>query len=157
MKQAQQGFTLMELMVTVAIIGILASIAIPSYQDSVRKSRRADATAVLLGLANAMERHFTEKSSYCDAGGTGGANTCFVGATETNINDTGTPGPSLKFTIPDQTTPFYTITISAATASSYTLQAAPTGAQTGDKCGNFLLTHAGLKSVSTAVPTADCW
>ncbi|MFI3186333.1 MAG: prepilin-type N-terminal cleavage/methylation domain-containing protein, partial [Methylococcaceae bacterium] len=59
MKQSQAGFTLIELMVTVAIVGILAAIAYPSYQDSVRKSRRADASGALLGLANAMERHFT--------------------------------------------------------------------------------------------------
>jgi len=53
----QTAFTLIELMVTVAIVGILASIAYPSYQDSVRKSRRADVKGVVLGLANAMERH----------------------------------------------------------------------------------------------------
>ena len=156
MKHTQLGFTLMELMVTVAIVGILASIAIPSYQDSVKKSRRADAKAVLLGLANAMERHFTETNSYCDAGGTGGANTCFIGAAETNINETGTPDPDiLKFTIPTETTSFYTITISAATAATYTLRAAATGAQAGDKCGNFILEHTGAKSVSTAA--TDCW
>jgi type IV pilus assembly protein PilE len=60
----QKAFTLIELMVTVAIVGILASIAYPSYQDSVRKSRREDAKGVLLGLANAMERRFTEANSY---------------------------------------------------------------------------------------------
>ena len=59
-----KGFTLVELMIAVAIVGILASIAYPSYQDSVRKSRRADAKGALLGFANAMERHFTENNSY---------------------------------------------------------------------------------------------
>ncbi|MBT5967504.1 MAG: prepilin-type N-terminal cleavage/methylation domain-containing protein, partial [Gammaproteobacteria bacterium] len=51
-----KGFTIIELMITVAIIGILASIAYPSYQESVYKSRRADGKGALLGLANAMER-----------------------------------------------------------------------------------------------------
>ena len=56
-----KGFTLIELMIAVAIVGILAGIAYPSYQDSVRKSRRADAQGALLGFANAMERYFTQR------------------------------------------------------------------------------------------------
>ncbi|MDT8372194.1 MAG: type IV pilin protein [Gammaproteobacteria bacterium] len=65
--EKQSAFTLIELMVTVAIIGILASIAYPSYQGSVMKSRRADAKGALLNQANRMERHFTETNSYIDA------------------------------------------------------------------------------------------
>lgn len=73
MKQRQQnGFTLMELMITVAIVGILAAIALPSYQDSVRKSRRADVKGVMLGLANALERRFTETNSYAGVAGIAG-------------------------------------------------------------------------------------
>jgi type IV pilus assembly protein PilE len=60
----QKAFTLIELMVTVAIVGILSAIAYPSYQNSVIKSRRADAEGILLGLANALERKFTENNSY---------------------------------------------------------------------------------------------
>ena len=67
-----KGFTLIELMIAVAIVGILAGIAYPSYQDSVRKSRRADAKGALLGFANAMERYFTENNSYLGAGAGGG-------------------------------------------------------------------------------------
>ena len=128
MKQPQNGFTLVELMITVAIVGILASIAIPSYQDSVMKSRRADAKAALLGLANTMERNFTTTNSY-------------VGVTPTN-------------------TDYYTITITAA-ASSYTLSAAPAGAQANDSCGTLTLTHTGVKCPSDnstcASHTAGCW
>ena len=145
MKQSQLGFTLIELMVTVAIVGILASIAYPSYQSSVMKSRRADTEGVLLGLANAMERNFTTTNSYCDAGGTGGASSC-----GTATNDTGTPS---IYSIPTATATYYTITISAATASSYTLSAAPTGAQANDSCGTLTLTQTGVKS-----PTSSgCW
>ena len=143
MKQTQPGFTLIELMVTVAIVGILASIAYPSYQDSVMKSRREDAKGVLLGLANAMERNFTTTNSYCDAGGTGGASSC-----GTATNDTGTPS---IYTIPTATATYYRITISAATASSYTLSAAPTG--TDSTCGTLTLTHTGVKNPTTA----GCW
>jgi type IV pilus assembly protein PilE len=152
MKQTQPGFTLIELMIVVAIIGILAAIALPSYQDSVRKSRRADAEGVLLGLANAMERHFTVKSDgsgYCDAGGTGGANTCG----SSGVNDSGEPS---IYTVPTETATFYTVTISA-TASSYTLSAAPTGAQTNDKCGTLTLDHTGVKGNSANLSQSECW
>lgn len=152
MKQSILGFTLIEVMITVAIIGILASIAIPSYQDSVMKSRRADVKAVLLGLANAMERHFTETNNYCDVGGgTGSAVSGCGGA----ALDTGTP--TVNYTIPAATTTFYTVTISAATPSSYTLQAVPTGAQAGDRCGTLTLDHTGVKTVSTSVTLSECW
>jgi len=151
------GFTLIELMITVAIIGILASIAYPSYQDSVMKSRRADAKGVLLGLTNAMERRFTEKNSYCDAAiATGGTAVTGCG---TATEDTGTPSPSI-YTTPPETTSFYTITINSATASTYTLNATRTGAQANDKCGTLTLTHTGVKGVTgadTGVTAADCW
>ncbi|MDD2724762.1 MAG: type IV pilin protein [Methylovulum sp.] len=58
------GFTLIELMISVAIVGILASIAYPSYQSSVQKSHRSDVQANLLNLVNVMERRYTEKPDY---------------------------------------------------------------------------------------------
>jgi type IV pilus assembly protein PilE len=146
MKQSPQGFTLIELMITVAIIGILAAIAYPSYQEYIKKSRRVDAEGVMLGLANAMERHFTETNSYAGAAGT-----ALVPA------DTGTPG---IYTIPAKTATYYGVTISIATASSYTLSSAPTGAQSADKCGTLTLTHTGVKAVTSAnngITAADCW
>lgn len=142
----QKAFTLIELMVTVAIVGILAGIAYPSYQASVMKSRRADAKGVLLVLANAMERHFTETNSYAGAAGT----------TATPA-DTGTPR---IYSIPAETASFYTVTISAANVSSYTLSAAPAGVQAADECGTLTLTHTGVKGVTgaaTGITAADCW
>jgi type IV pilus assembly protein PilE len=68
----ETGFTLIELMIAVAVVGILASIAYPSYIDHVRKSRRADAQGALMGLSNAMERFFTQNSTYLGAAGTSG-------------------------------------------------------------------------------------
>jgi len=139
----QHAFTLIELMVTVAVVGILAGIAYPSYQDSVRTSRRADAKGALLGLANAMERHFTETNSYLGAGTTGG--------------NTGSPTIFSATSPVDGGTPYYNLTINAATAGSYTLNAAPTGAQVNDQCGTLSLTQTGVRGISTALAVTDCW
>ncbi len=155
MKKIQSGFTLIELMVAVAIVGILAAVAFPSYQESVRKSRRADAKSALMGLANAMERNFTVNSTYCDVAGAGGANTCGAAGT----NDKGTPATTF-YTIDPKTSAFYNITIDVATASNYTLKAEPKSgsAQASDKCGNLTLMNTGAKGFSGSGGTVvDCW
>jgi type IV pilus assembly protein PilE len=138
----QKAFTLVELMVTVAIVGILASIAIPSYQGSVMKSRRADAKGALLGFANAMERYFTVNNSYLGAAGTDGSPA-----------DIGAPRIYSTTSPVNGGTPYYNLTISAATASSYTLSAAPTGVQASDTCGTLTITQTGAKSPTTT----GCW
>ncbi|MEQ1557359.1 MAG: type IV pilin protein [Methyloglobulus sp.] len=141
-----KGFTLIELMIAVAIIGILAAIAVPSYQESVRKSRRADVKGALLGLANAMERRFTETNSYLGAAGT-----------DATPTDTGTPRPSIF----KGATDYYNLTINPATQSSYTLTATPISgkSQATDKCGNFTLNEQGVKAYTgTTYGTKDqCW
>lgn len=63
----QRGFTLMEVMVTVAIVGILAAIAFPSYQDSLRKSRRTDAKNALTQAVANMERYYNQNNTYLNA------------------------------------------------------------------------------------------
>jgi type IV pilus assembly protein PilE len=122
-----KGFTLVELMIAVAVVGILAAIAIPSYQESLKKSRRSDAQASLMNFANAMERHFTETSTYCDVG-TEGGDVC---------GDTGMDlGPPSNFAPTGKTGEFYNFVIltvdGAPDADTYTLQAIPIGAQAGD-------------------------
>ena len=59
LKKHSAGFTLIELMIVVAIIAIIAAVAFPSYQEHVRKTRRADAQTALLELSQFMERHYT--------------------------------------------------------------------------------------------------
>lgn len=140
----QQAFTLIELMVTVAIVGILAGIAYPSYQDSVMKSRRADAKGALLGFANAMERHFTETNTYLGAG--------------KNVDgNTGAPTFFSATSPVDGGTPYYNLTIKPVTASSYTLNAEPINAQANDKCGKLSLTETGARGISTKISLKDCW
>ncbi len=121
----------------VAILAILASIAVPSYMESVRKSKRADARGALLGLSGAMERFFTENNSYCgsDIGGTIG--TCVA-------DDS--PGIFSNQVPVDGGSAYYDLTISAVTTTSYTLTATRTGSMTGDaRCGDYTLDSVGAQ------------
>ena len=145
-----KGFTLIELMITVAIVGILAGIAYPSYQDSVRKSRRADAQGALLGFANAMERYFTVNNSY-------------LGAGTPNGNSTGAPAPTIFPAVSpvDGGTPYYNLIISAAASNAYTLQASPINSQAGD--GFMQISGTGVRGWDrnddgdTLDPNEDSW
>ncbi len=108
--RSQSAFTLIELMIVIAIIGILGAIAYPSYQESVRTSRRSDAMAALLEESQRAERYYSINGTY-------------VGwAVAGSTSEEG----------------FYTIATSATpTASAFALTATPTGVQNGDSCGTF--------------------
>ncbi|WP_260295698.1 type IV pilin protein [Sedimenticola hydrogenitrophicus] len=141
-----RGFTLIELMIVVAVIGILAAIAYPSYEEQVRKSRRADATGALLGLAGALERRYTSTGSYAGAGAGGG--------------NTGAPTIFSTTSPVDGGTAAYNLTINTSNASTFTIHAAPTGPQAGDKCGTLTLTQDGTRNVtgqSAGITANDCW
>ena len=142
----QQGYNLVELMIVVAIVGIIAAIAYPSYTEQVRKSRRADCSGAVTSLGSSMERYFTVKSTYLGAADGG--------------KPTGEPAVYATQCPVDGGTATYNLTISAATASTYTVQAAPTGAQAKDKCGTLTLTNTGKKGVTgaaTGLTAQDCW
>lgn len=129
----QEGFTLTELMIVVAIIGILSMVAYPSYQAQVQKTRRANAQADLIELSSFMERFFTENNRY-DV-------------------DTGGDAVVLPFAISPRTgTVFYALTLVSG-ATTYTLTADPAGTpQATDSCGTMTLTQTGAKT-----PAANCW
>jgi type IV pilus assembly protein PilE len=130
MNKQNYGFTLIELMITVAIIAIIAAIAYPSYQEQVRETRRANAQADLLELSSYMERYYTERFSYVDA--------------------------ALPFnTSPKQGgSAFYNLSFPAdPDANSYTIQAEPTGAQSDDRCGTMTINEVGQRTAEGA----NCW
>ncbi len=143
-RDTQNGFTLIELMMVVAIVGVLAGIAIPSYQDSLVKSRRADAKAALLELSVFMERYYTAKGCYNVPDAT-------TGACPNN-----TTAPTLPFVVsPKSGTPSYYNLSVAVTASTFTLTAAPISNTFDTKCRSLTLTNTGIKSTSTADAISD--
>lgn len=127
MKHISKGFTLIEVMIVVVIIGILASIAYPSYQEYVRRTNRAEGQAFLQDLAARQERYFSQNNSY-------------------------TTDPSKLGSGTGSETGRYTVTITAPAGSGgYLLTAAPSFSDT--KCGNLTLNALGVKGAGAT----DCW
>ena len=125
------GFSLLELMIVVVVIAILAAIVYPNYRESVLKSRRGQAKADLVEIAQLLERRHTVDNHY------------------------GGPVPELSDSSALQHYTFTPTTI-ANGAQVFTLTATPTGAQLQDACGTLTLANTGAKGNSTGT-FADCW
>jgi type IV pilus assembly protein PilE len=131
-----RGFTLIELMIVVAVVAILAAIAYPSFQEQIRKSRRAQAKADLVEYAALAERFHTSNNSY-------------VGFTLPATVSPREAGANVRYNLTPNT-PF-------AAANTYTITATPVGAQAVDRCGTLSISQSGVKTETGAATLAECW
>ena len=131
------GFTLIELMIAVAIVGIIAAVAFPSYQEYVKRANRVQARNTLIQAAQWMERVATATGSY--------PLSTVSGAIPTDL---------LKVE-----GSFYTVT-PVSTAKTFTFTATQAGAQIGDKCGDYVLDQTTTKTTinrTTGTTNEECW
>jgi type IV pilus assembly protein PilE len=142
---AARGFTLIEIMVTIAILGILAAIAIPSYTAYIQRANRSGARTQLLEAAAFLQRCFSQNNDYRCA----------------------PAGPTAMIAPYDQAPPApapakYTITVNSGGgvgSNTFELRAAPAGSMVGDECGTFTLTNAGVRNIITGSgrTATECW
>lgn len=135
----ERGFTLIELMITVAIVAILAAIAYPSYTKYVQRGYRSEGLAMLNDAVARTERFYAQNNTY-------------AGATLKTIGLVGDD----KITVLNSTNAKYQLTFATASSSAttYTLQIAPQGTQTSDPCGTMSIDQAGTK---TSTGGTDCF
>ncbi|WP_243021543.1 type IV pilin protein [Simplicispira sedimenti] len=134
MQKKHQGFTLIELMIVVAVVAILTAIAYPSYNEYIRRGHRAEARAGLLQAAQWLERAATATGTYP-----------LTAAFPANLK-----------AIPNNR---YDISV-VSDGATFTLTATPKAGQTGDKCGNYTLTNTGLRGANgttTGDIVTQCW
>jgi type IV pilus assembly protein PilE len=140
------GFTMIEMLMAVAIMGILVAIAYPAYQDSVMKSHRADGIAAGLALQVAQERFRGSCKFYAQS--IGASDTCGASAAASTVASNSTSNEG-----------YYTLSIASSTASgnSYTIVLTPTGSQAGDSdCSPMTIAYSASNPSGLKAPT-DCW
>jgi len=137
----ESGFTLIELMVVVAVVGILVGIAFPSYQSYIARGKRAEARAEVLKAEGWLERYFTENNRYSDTP-TSTANAAF----------------SSRFgVVPATGATNYNLSL-AVTSTTYTVTATRAGSMANDYCGNYTKSNTGaLTVVSSTGDTSRCF
>ena len=128
-------------MIVVAVVGLLATVALPSYQSSVMKARRADARSGLATTAQLMERFATERGA--------------AGYSAALISDTPAANVVARTLTENR---YYRLALSNLTATTFTLSAVPQGGQASDGCATFTIDERGVRNVTNTTKTAaECW
>lgn len=135
------GFTLIEVMIVVAIITVLAAIAYPSYGESVAKGRRSQVTTQMMAAQQFMERWYSENYDY---------------SKNTAGEDVKDELKARFEKVPADGTQYYKLTFSSVATNAYQLQAEPVGSMASDRCGTFTLDNTGKKAVSKS-DVESCW
>ena len=138
MRNRTRGFTLIEMMIVVALLGVIIALGYPSYQEQVRKARRAEGMGELLEMADRLERRYSDQGTY--AGIKADALYGIDTADDKRPTSNG----------------HYKLNIDSADTVQFTISAAPQGNQTKDKCGTFTMSSQGVKSVSGVLSVDDC-
>ena len=132
MKTRQHGFTLIELMVVVVVIGILVAFAYPSYQQYIARTHRTEAQAIMMAQAQQQERLMTNTGAYVAQ----------------SVNSPENSGAGDRF---------YSIVTTLPADGGYLITATPEGRQNDAKCGTLTLDTIGRRGISGTGSVSDCW
>jgi len=134
-----KGFSLIELIMAVAVVGILARIAYPSYVTYVLKSHRSEAINGLLELASREVRYYTTKNTY-----------------QTSMLQLGYSADPYPVASATSSSHYYDVSVASVSATGFTLKAVPVGNQVNDTCGTYTYTDLGVKGIGSGT-VSDCW
>ena len=132
-----RGFSLIELLIVITVVGLLLAVALPSYTRYVLRSHRSSAITAVLDLASRQARYYTTNNTYT-----------------TSLTALGYPSDPMPVT--DTSNRYYNLSVTSASATAFTVSAAPVYPQTKDTCGTYTYTDLGVKSVSSGT-LGDCW